>query len=117
MAVTGADRFKSLKAAASSTASTVRVEADTVLRKLSADDGLMRHKTELSQDFGKVRMHNSRRRSYIQIVLPGNGKAEVSDGQVSRWMKVKETRRCQAAMFLFCVLGQLLLGFGTTILD
>ena len=39
------------------------------------NDGLVHHPATLSEDFGKVRMHNSKKRSYIQICLE-NGKYE-----------------------------------------
>ena len=62
-----ADRFARLKAAAADTASTSRAQTEKISKKPAAD-GLDRHKAEMSTDFGKVRMHNSRKRSYIQAV-------------------------------------------------
>ena len=63
-----ADRFTRLKAAAAATASQPRAHMEKVSKKPAANDGLERHKAEMSRDFGKVRMHNSRKRSYIQAV-------------------------------------------------
>ena len=68
VAETRADRFTRLKAAAAATASQPRAQIEKVSKKPAASDGLERHKAEMSRDFGKVRMHNSRKRSYIQAV-------------------------------------------------
>ena len=48
-----------------------------VLKRPAANyaDGLVHHPATLSEDFGKVRMHNSKKRSYIQICLE-NGRYE-----------------------------------------
>ena len=70
------NRVVYLAASVASTAGKSR-RAPSVLKKPAAKskDGLTRHPTQLSVDFGKIRMHNSKARSYIQIVLP-NGHYE-----------------------------------------
>ena len=63
-------------AAAASKAASKKVQKKTLamLKRPAAKaanyaDGLVHHPATLSEDFGKVRMHNSKKRSYIQICM------------------------------------------------
>ena len=64
------DRVLHLTKAVSATAAMKR-PATAAMKKPAAkgDDGLIRHSTDISDSFGKIRMHNSKKRSYIQMVL------------------------------------------------